>query len=81
MTKDTDNAGPVTADSSSDSKRISVVFTGDLYQALVELSQDKPMSDVIRDSIILEKWIHDARRDGYRVLLEKDGKVRELMLR
>lgn len=70
------------ASESEDSKRISVIFSGDIYKALQDLTKSgKSMSDVIKDAITLEKWISDARKDGYRVLLEKDGKVKELMLR
>ena len=64
-------------------KRFTVTFSDEVYGTLTEMAEasGKSMAVVLRDAIILEKWIQDARKQGYRILLEKDSKVREIMLR
>ena len=62
-------------------KRIAVNFSGELYDTLMEVSRlrGKNVSDTIRAAITLQKFIEDARRDGYHVLLERNGTVKELV--
>lgn len=62
-------------------KRIAVNFSGELYDTLMDISRrrGKNVSDTIRAAITLQKFIEDARRDGYHVLLERDGTVKELV--
>ena len=64
-------------------RRFTVSFSEEVYQKLTDMAEKsgKSMAEVLRDAIILEDWIQDYRGQGYRVLLEKDNKIRELMLR
>ncbi len=39
------------------------------------------MAEVLRDAVQLEKWVEDARSEGARILIERDGNIRELVLR
>lgn len=63
--------------------RINVNFSDSAYKALEELSesQDKSMSDVLRDAIALEKWFHDTHQKGGRVIVEENGRSREIIPR
>lgn len=65
------------------SRRVSATFSESTYQALDELAKRKgsTMAEVLRDAIELEKWVQDLRREGGRVLFERDGKVREVLPR
>jgi hypothetical protein len=39
----------------------------------------KPIGEVLRDSIALEKWLTDLRDENARVIVEKDGHRREFL--
>ena len=62
-------------------RRINVNFSQSAYETLEQLggAKGKSMSEVLRDAIQLEKWLTDAKAEGWHVLLEKDGRVRELV--
>jgi metal-responsive CopG/Arc/MetJ family transcriptional regulator len=72
---------PLTRPPTDAEKRITVNFSGELYDTLMEMARrsGKNVSDTIRGAITLQKYLDDARRDGNRILLERDGKVRELV--
>jgi hypothetical protein len=61
--------------------RLSVSFSDPIYVALEQLAAEKgvSMSDVLRDAIALEKWFTETQKQGGRILLERDGQVRELV--
>ncbi len=61
-------------------KRVSVNFSPSTYKALEDLAEEKggSMADALRDAIAISKWFHKAQEDG-RVLIEKDGNIREIM--
>jgi len=63
------------------SKRVNVVFSEPIYQALEDLARSKgvTMAEVLRDAISLEKWFEDTRKEGSRVLVEREGTVREIV--
>jgi hypothetical protein len=64
--------------------RINANITGEAYQALKSLQENsgKTISELLRDAIKLEKYLYDARTtEGKKILLEKDGKITELLLR
>ena len=63
--------------------RVNVNFSDTAFKALEELSraQDKSMSDVLRDAIALEKWFHETHSNGGRVLVEENGRSREIIPR
>jgi len=65
-----------------DARRVTVTFSGPTYHTLDELATDKGKSkaDVLREAIALEKWFTEATREG-RVLVERDGKTREVIPR
>lgn len=69
------------AENKEDMKRVNVNFSMSAYRTLEELAvtKHKSMADVLRDAIQLEKWLTDARSEGWHVLLERDGRVRELV--
>jgi hypothetical protein len=64
-------------------KRINAIMPDSVYETLSQLAQDKgtSMSDVLRDAIGLEQWFAETRRSGARVLVEREGTVREVIPR
>lgn len=48
---------------------------------LEELSTklNKPIGEILRDAIALEKWYEDLRDHDGRILVEQDGKIREFL--
>jgi hypothetical protein len=63
--------------------RFNVNFSDSAYEALDDLARrrGKSMADILRDAIALEARFEEARENGERVLLEKEGNVRELIWR
>lgn len=63
--------------------RVNVNFSEDAYTQLTELAQrrGKTVSDLLREAIALERWFDETTRDGNRVLVERDGKLREIVPR
>ena len=37
------------------------------------------MADALRDAIALNKWFHDVQSQGGKILVEQDGKMREVL--
>lgn len=62
-------------------KRVNVNFSPQAYAMLQELADKKgtTISMVLRDAIAMEKYVDDTRREGGRILFERDGKFRELV--
>lgn len=62
-------------------RRINVNFAPSAYAALDRLARrnGKTMSEVLRDAIQLESWLADATDEGWHILLERNGHVRELV--
>jgi hypothetical protein len=65
----------------SAARRLNVVFSESAYNTLRDLAAEsgKTISDVVRDAIALQKWFNDTRRDGGHILVEKRGRVREIL--
>ena len=63
--------------------RVNVNFSEEAWRTLQELAErrGKPVSYVIRDAIALERWFEEQRDQGYRILVESGGVVREVVLR
>jgi hypothetical protein len=63
--------------------RVNVNFSEEAYDELTDLAQrrGKTVSDLLRDAIALERWFDETKRDGGRVLVERDGHVREVIPR
>lgn len=63
--------------------RVNVNFSESAYQTLENLAErkGKSMSEVLRDAIALEKWFQDTNDDGGRVVVEQDGRAREVIPR
>ena len=63
--------------------RVNVNFSDNAYKALEELARakDKSMSDVLRDAIALEKWFHETHSNGGRVIVEENGRSKEIIPR
>jgi hypothetical protein len=65
-------------------RRVNVNFSESAYRTLEELAKEKgkTMSEVLRDAISLEKWVWDVtQKEKGRILVERDGKVQELLVR
>ena len=64
-------------------KRVNVDFAEPVYDELEELARrkGKTKAAVLRDAIALEKWFDDTTRAGGQVMVERDGKVREVIRR
>jgi hypothetical protein len=75
----TDEIGE-TGRSAASSRRVNVNFAPSAYQALERLAarKGKTMSEVLRDAIQLESWLAAAEDEGWHILLERNGRVREL---
>jgi predicted DNA-binding protein len=60
--------------------RVNVNFAESTYAALEDLAKrkGKTKAEVLRDAIALEKWFQDTREQGAKILVERDGKTREL---
>lgn len=65
------------------SRRINAVFSDKAYRDLETLAkeQGKTKAEVLRDAVSLEKWFDEARQEGGRILVERDGEVREIIPR
>jgi len=68
---------------SSEVKRISLNVTPQVYNEIQGLAdkRGKTVTGVIRDALALEAWFDRTREDGGRVLLERNGEVREIVPR
>lgn len=62
-------------------KRVSANFSASTYQALEELAKAKggSMADALRDAIALSKWFKDTQARGDKILVESNGKLREIV--
>ena len=62
-------------------RRVNVKFAPSAYATLERLARrrGKTMSEVLRDAIQLESWLANAEDEGWHVLLERKGRVRELV--
>jgi hypothetical protein len=63
------------------SQRMHLVFSDSMYSVLKRLSEERgvSMADVLRAAIGKEKWFEETRREGGRVLVERNGIVREVI--
>lgn len=63
--------------------RVNVNFTEDAHGELVALAErrGKTISDLIRDAIALQFWFDRTIEEGARVLVERDGRAREVIWR
>jgi len=63
-------------------KRVSVNFSASTYEALDELAKAQNngnLSEALRDAIALSKWFYETRKQGANILVERDGKLREIV--
>jgi metal-responsive CopG/Arc/MetJ family transcriptional regulator len=62
-------------------KRVSAVFSQSTYDALKQLATERneSMADALRDAIALNKWFHDVQSQGGKIIVEQDGKMREVL--
>lgn len=63
--------------------RVNVNFSEAAYKTLEDLarSQGKSMSEVLRDAIALEQWFQQTQSRGGRVIVEENGRSREIVPR
>lgn len=63
------------------SYRVNVQFSESVYQTLMDLARrrGKTKAETLRDVIALAKWLDEARAQGGHILVERDGKIRELV--
>lgn len=64
--------------------RVTVNFSEGAYRTLDELArkQGRTKAEVLRNAIALERWVHEVREDGGRLLVERaDGSLREVIPR
>jgi hypothetical protein len=62
-------------------KRINALMSDDQYATLEHLAEERgtTMSDILRDAINLSKWFNETRDAGARILVEREGKVSEVV--
>lgn len=63
--------------------RVNVNFSEEAWRELQDLAvrRGKTISDVLREALALEHWFDEQRRAGHRILVERDGQVREVIPR
>jgi hypothetical protein len=61
--------------------RMNVNFSDDAYEALESLAEreGKTLSGVLRDAIALKLWFANTHKDGGRILVEREGQIREVI--
>jgi hypothetical protein len=59
-----------------------IEFSEEAYEALEKLAQERGVSitEVLRDALSHEQWINELRKENARLLIERDGEQRELVL-
>jgi hypothetical protein len=64
-------------------RRINVNFSENAYSDLETIAdqQGKTKAEVLREAIALERLFQDAKREGGRLLIERDGELREIVPR
>lgn len=64
-------------------QRVNAVFSDNAFKTLRDLAKerDKSMSEILRDALALEQWFHEAQQEGSRILVERNGKVQEVIPR
>lgn len=72
---------PASATDDGGVRRVNVKFAPSAYATLERLARrrGKTMSEVLRDAIQMESWLANAEDEGWHVLLEREGRVRELV--
>jgi hypothetical protein len=83
MGRGTGLAAESTDDGMATTHRVIVNFSEGAYNDLNALAKrhGKTKGEVLRDAIALEGWFDEVRREGNRVLVERDGEVREIIPR
>lgn len=63
--------------------RVNINFSADAYEELTAMAerQGKTISDVIRHAVALEVWFEKVVADGGKILVERDRRAREVILR
>lgn len=69
--------------STEEAPKIRVDFSEGAYAVLEDLARRKNLtiSQVVHDAVALEKWYEDTLEQGGRILVERDGKQREVQVR
>ncbi len=64
-------------------KRVNVNFSEGAYDDLETIAdqQGKSKAEVLRDAIALERLFLDTKHEGGRLLIERDGEIREIIPR
>jgi len=64
-------------------RRVNMNLPQKTYDELEKLAAEKgkTLSEVIRDALALELWFEQTRDEGGRVLVERNGKAREIVAR
>lgn len=64
------------------SKRFTLIFSDETYAEIEAITERRgcTVADLIREAVNLEKWIDNATREGARLLVERDGTFREMVL-
>lgn len=62
-------------------REITFAISDRTLNLLEELSRrsNKSVGEVLREAIALEKWYTDVRDENGRILVDRDGKMRELL--
>jgi hypothetical protein len=54
-------------------------FSASTYRVLEELATGESIGEALRDAIALSKWFKDTREAGARILVERNGRLREVI--
>lgn len=77
-------ASPRSADGVDDAARkvrVNVNFSREAYEDLDKLARDqgKTISETLRDAVGFARWYEEVRRAGGHLLVERNGKLREIV--
>lgn len=65
----------------SSGHRINAVLTDKGFKTLQTLAEErgKTYREVLTDALALEMWFYEAREEGARLLVERNGELREVV--
>lgn len=64
-------------------RRFNCVLSDRAFKTLDDLAKERGKSrkDIVQDSLALEQWFNEAQAEGDRILVERDGQIREIVPR
>src|SRR5260370_26609763 len=66
-----------------DRVKVTITLSEEVLDAVQELARDRDttMTEIFRQAITTEKYLHDAQKEGGKILIENGRKTREVVFR